>query len=95
MEWATLTKMSLSNAQFGGSSSYSSMAETPDVEAPLSLSKSTFGSAASATAWKNRSLGGGKPLSLSNKTMGTTFNWDDTSSTPSVPQSDRGAGRNA
>ena len=71
------------------------MADTPTVEIPLSLSKSTLGSTASATAWKNRSLGGGKPLSLSNKTMGTTFNWDDTSSAPSVPQSDRGAGKNA
>ena len=87
--------MSLSNAQFGGSSSYSSMAEMPDVEMPLSLGKQTFGSTASATAWKNRSLGGGKPLSLSKKTTGTTFNWDDSSSAPSVPQSDRGAGRNA
>lgn len=87
--------MSLSNAQFGGNSSYSSMASTPDIDTPLSLSKNTLGSTAAATAWKTRSLGGGKPLSLSNKTMGTTFNWDDTSSAPSVPQSDRGAGRNA
>lgn len=95
MEWVLLTKMPLSNSQFGGSSSYSSMAQTPDVEAPLSLSKSTFGSAASATAWQNRSLGGGKPISLSRKTIGTTFNWDDTSSAPSVPQSDKGPGKNA
>jgi hypothetical protein len=87
--------MPLSNSQFGGSDSYSSMAMTPNVETPLSLSKSTFGSANQATAWKNKSLGGGSPLSLSSKTMGTTFNWDDTSSAPSVPQSDRGAGRNA
>ena len=71
------------------------MAMTPNVDAPLSLGKSTFGSAAQATAWKTKSLGGGNPLSLSNKTMGTTFNWDDTSLAPSVPQSDRGAGRNA
>lgn len=87
--------MPLSNSQFGGSDSYSSMAMTPSVDTPLSLGKSTFGSAAQATAWKTKSLGGGNPLSLSNKTMGTTFNWDDTSSAPSVPQSDRGAGRNA
>jgi len=87
--------MPLSNSQFGGSSLYSSMANTPDVETPLSLGKNTMGSAAAATAWKNRSLGGGKPLSLSSKTSGTTFNWDDTSSPASVPQSDRGAGKNA
>jgi hypothetical protein len=87
--------MPLSNSQFGGSDSYSSMAMTPSVDTPLSLGKSTFGSAAQATAWKTKSLGGGNPLSLSNKTMGTTFNWDDSSSAPSVPQSDRGAGRNA
>ena len=87
--------MPWSTSQFGGSNTYSSMANTPDVEMPLSLSKNTLGSTASATAWKNRSLGGGKPLSLSSKTSGTTFNWDDTSSPASVPQSDRGAGRNA
>lgn len=95
MEWATLTNMPLSNSQFGGSSTYSSMADTPDVEAPLSLSSKTMGSTAAATAWRNRSLNKGNPLSLSNKTMGTTFNWDDTSAPSSVPQSDRGAGRNA
>lgn len=85
--------MPLSNSQFGGSDSYSSMAMTPDIETPLSLGKQTFGSAAQATAWKNKSLGGGRPLALSNKTMGSTFNWDDSGSTPVVPQSDKGAGR--
>jgi hypothetical protein len=87
--------MPLSNAQFGGSDSYSSMADTPSIDTPLSLSKNTYGSAAQATAWKNKSLGGGKPLSLSSKTAGTTFNWDDSATSPSVPQSDKGMGRNA
>jgi hypothetical protein len=87
--------MPLSNAQFGGSDSYSSMADTPSIDTPLSLSKNTYGSAAQATAWKNRSLGSGSPMSLSSKTAGTTFNWDDTASSPTVPQSDKGAGRNA
>ena len=67
---------------------------TPDTTAPLSLSKSTTGSAAQATAWRNRSLGNGSPLALSAKTRGTTFNWDDSSSSPSLPQSDKGMGRN-
>ena len=82
--------MSLSNSQFGSSLA----AQTPDATPPLSFSASTAGSAAQATAWRNRSLGGDKPLSLSKKTAGTTFNWDDTSSAPSIPQSDKGAGRN-
>jgi len=86
--------MPLSNAQFGGSDSYSSMANTPNVDVPMSLSKNTYGSAAQATAWRNRSLGSGSPMSLSSKTAGTTFNWDDTASTPTVPQSDKGMGRN-
>jgi hypothetical protein len=87
--------MPLSNAQFGGSDSYSSMADTPSIDTPLSLSKNTYGSAAQATAWKNRSLGSGGPMSLSSKTAGTTFNWDDSAASPSVPQSDKGMGRNA
>jgi hypothetical protein len=69
------------------------MAMTPNVDTPLSLGKSTFGSAAQATAWKTKNLGEGNPLSLSSKTMGTTFNWDDTSSAPSVPQSDKGVSK--
>ena len=70
--------------------------QTPDVDTPLSFSSSTAGSAAQATAWKNRSLGGGKPLSLSKKTMGTTFNWDDASSaSPTVPASRGGTNPNA
>jgi hypothetical protein len=67
---------------------------TPDITTPLSLSKATTGSAAQATAWRNRSLGEGRPLALSSKTQGTTFSWDDSSSQPSVPQADKGMGRN-
>jgi hypothetical protein len=66
----------------------------PDMTPPLSLGKSTTGSAAQATAWRNQSLGKGGPLAYSSKTRGTTFSWDDTSSAPSLPQSDKGAGRN-
>ena len=63
---------------------------------PLSLSATTTGSAAQATAWRNSSLGGNnRPLSLSKKTMGTTYKFDDSSSSPSLPASDKGAGRNA
>jgi hypothetical protein len=67
--------------------------QAPDVPTPLSLSKNTTGSAAQATAWSNRSLGGGKPLAYSSKTRGTTYSWDDTPQT-NLPESDKGAGRN-
>ena len=76
---------SLSSSQF--------QAVQPDVTPPLSLSKATTGSAAQATAWRSNSLGRSGPLAYSAKTRGTTFNWDDTASTPSLPQSDKGAGR--
>ena len=67
---------------------------SPNIEAPLALSQATAGSAGQATAWRNRSLGGGRPMAFSAKTRGTTFNWDGGSSTPNLPQSDKGAGRN-
>lgn len=67
-----------------------STTDTPEVDSPLSLSSSTTGSAAQATAWRNQSLGHGKPLALSKKTSGTTFNWDDSSQT-NLPESDKGA----
>ena len=81
--------MPISSSQFGGVDSV-----TPDVTPPLSLSASTFGSAAQATTWVNRNLGGEKPMSLSKKTMGTTYKFDDTTG-PSLPSSDKGVGRNA
>jgi hypothetical protein len=67
---------------------------TPDITAPLSLSKATTGSAAQATAWRSNSLGRSGPQAYSSKTRGTTFNWDDTAASPSLPQSDKGMGRN-
>jgi hypothetical protein len=67
---------------------------SPDITPPLSLSKSTTGSAAQATAWRSQSLGKGGPLSYSSKTKGSTFNWDDTAASPSIPQSEKGAGKN-
>ena len=65
-----------------------------DKTPPLSLSASTTGSAAQATAWRNQSLGKGGPLAYSSKTRGTTFNWDDTATSSALPRSDKGAGRN-
>lgn len=67
-----------------------STTDTPEVDTPLSLSSGTTGSAAQATAWRNRGLGGGRPMSYSNKTRGTTFNFDDAAPT-AAPQSDKGA----
>lgn len=77
--------MPISSSQFGGVDSV-----TPDITPPLSLGASTFGSTAQATSWVNRTLGGGKPMSLSKKTMGTTFNFDDNNSMPAIPSSDKG-----
>ncbi len=75
---------SISSSQF--------KAVQPDMTPPLSLSKSTTGSAAQATAWRNQSIGKGGPLAYSSKTRGTTFSWDDTASTTTLPQS-QGSGR--
>lgn len=65
-----------------------------DMTPPLSLSASTTGSAAQATAWRSSSMGKGGPLAYSSKTRGTTFSWDDTTSPSALPKSDKGAGRN-
>ena len=59
---------------------------------PLSFSSATSGSAQQATAWSTKNLGGGRPLAWSRKTGGTTFKWDDATG-PSLPSSDKGAGR--
>lgn len=65
----------------------------PSSPPPLSLSKNTTGSTAARTAWSTRSLSEGGPMSYSSRTRQTTFNWDD-ASTPTLPSSDKGAGRN-
>ena len=65
-----------------------------NVPLPLSLSSSTFGSTAQATSWVNRSLGDGRPMALSKKTLGTTYRFDDDSSSTSIPKADKGMGRN-
>ena len=77
--------MAISSSQFGDT--------TPNVDIPLSLSNSTTGSAAGATAWRNRGLAGGRPMAYSKRTAGTTYKFDDDSTT-SLPKSDKGMGRN-
>lgn len=71
---------------FSGKSTH----QSDDVDTPLSLSSGTTGSAAQATAWRNKGLGGGRPLAYSSKTRGTTFSFDDATPT-AAPQSDKGA----
>jgi len=83
--------MALSSSQFDGA--YEQMANKPRVDAPLSLSTNTTGSAANATAWKNQNLGGGRPMSYSRRTAGTTYKFDDDTKT-TLPSSDKGMGRN-
>lgn len=73
----------------------SALQPAQDTPAPLSLSSGTSSSAKQATAWRNKGLGGNRPLALSKSTSGTTYNWDDgSSSQQSLPASDKGAGRN-
>lgn len=91
---------SLSSLQFdddGGVKfkSGNALQQADDTPTPLSLSSGTSGSAKQATAWRNKGLGGNRPLSLSKSTTGTTYNWDDgSSSQQAIPASDKGAGRN-
>ena len=81
----------LSSSQFTGQSMQYSQPTPP----PLALSATTTGSAAQATAWRNSSLAGeNRPLSLSKKTAGTTYKFDDSTPT-ALPASDKGVGRNA
>ena len=82
--------MALSSSQFDGA--YEQMANKPRVDAPLSLSSNTMGSAAGATAWRNQSLGAGRPMSYSRRTAGTTYKFDDDTKT-TLPSSDKGMGR--
>ena len=77
--------MSISSSQFGDT--------TSNIETPLALSSSTAGSAAGATAWRTKGLGGTRPMALSKRTFGTTYKFDDDTST-SLPKSDKGMGRN-
>jgi hypothetical protein len=78
--------MPLSSTQFGGEDSQ------PEIETPLALGKNTAGSAANATAWRNKNLGRGRPMAYSSKTAGSTYNFDDSSSSTSpIPKSDSGA----
>jgi hypothetical protein len=77
--------MAISSSQFGDT--------TPNVDIPLSLSSSTAGSAAGATAWRNRGLAGGRPMAYSKRTAGTTYKFDDDTKT-TLPSSDKGMGRN-
>jgi hypothetical protein len=78
--------MPLSSTQFGDDESQ------PEIETPLALGKNTAGSAANATAWRNKSLGRGRPMAYSRKTAGSTYNFDDSSSSASlIPKSDSGA----
>ena len=67
--------------------------KSTDVELPMSLSSSTNTSAGQATAWRNSSLGKGRPLAYNAKTRGTTFSFDDAQKFE-APSSDKGAGRN-
>jgi hypothetical protein len=81
--------MPLSSSQFGDEDSSN---PTPEIETPLALGKNTAGSAANATAWRNKSLGRGRPMAYSKRTAGSTYNFDDSAGGSSpIPKSDSGA----
>ena len=81
--------MPLSSSQFGDEDSSN---PTPEIETPLALGKNTMGSAANATAWRNKSLGRGRPMAYSSRTAGSTYNFEDSSGGASpIPKSDSGA----
>ena len=74
--------MPLSSSQFGGG----------ETDTPMALGSSTTGTFAQRTAWRNP-RGTASPAPYSKRTAGTTYKWDDDSG-PSLPKSDKGAGRN-
>ena len=77
---------SISSSQFGD---VSGVEKNPYVTPPLSLSSGTTGSTASRLAWRSNERGS-SPAAYSNKTRGTTLNWDDAPKA-SMPTSDKGA----
>jgi len=76
----------ISSEQFGSTGDM--FQQHPQVAAPLSLSSSTSGSAAQATAWRTRGLSdSGSPLPLSSRTEGSVYKFeDDQSSKRSVQE---------
>jgi len=75
----------ISSSQF----SDSGMNTPPSPPPPLSLSSGTTGSIASRLAWRSNERGS-SPAAYSNKTRGTTLNWDDAPKAD-LPTSDKGA----
>ena len=76
----------LSSSEFMGDNfSGQAVHAGPEVDTPLSYSKSTNTSVGRQTAWRSQS-----GMSLGKKNLGSTLNWDE--GTPqAVPQSDKGA----
>lgn len=77
-----------SSQQFGSVSPV-----TPDVDSPVSLGSATRDTYSQQTAWKTREMGRGRPLPYSKRSAGSVYKFDDDSS-PNLPRSDRGVGRN-
>lgn len=58
--------------------------------APMSLGSSTRGTYEQRTAWSTREMGRGAPLPYSRRSAGSTYRFDDdSSSAPSIPRSDK------
>lgn len=85
--------MPRSYAQFGDDNDSVVTPVSPTVESPVSLGAATRGTYEQRTAWRTKDMSGGRPLPYSKKSAGSVYRFDDDSS-PSMPRSDKGVGKN-
>jgi len=87
--------MPRSVAQFGDDDSGSNAYQSPklDVDSPVSYGSATRGTYETRTAWKTRDMSTRGPLPYSKRSAGSVYKFDDDSS-PNLPRSDKGVGRN-
>jgi len=79
-----------SYAQFGDDDDSIVKPVTPDIESPVSYGSATRGTYEQRTAWRTRDMGGGRPLPYSKRSAGSTYSFDDDSSS-AIPDSYRKA----
>lgn len=74
------------------SSEFGSVDSSQNLDTPVSLGASTAGTYAQQTAWRTREMGRGRPLPYSKRSAGSTYRFDDDSSS-TIPQSETGPGK--
>ena len=82
-----------SYSQFGDDDSSIVKPVTPNVESPVSYGAATRGTYEQRTAWRTRDMSQGRPLPYSRRSAGSVYSFDDNTS-PNLPRSDKGVGRN-